>query len=183
VELTSWQGDLVRLRAVEPEDLEAFVANDADVPAARAGHRVYPPRSSWAAGEWIRQEVEKSNDGDEFRLAIESVASGELVGALNTHRCDPTHGTCSYGISIIGWAQRQGFGREAVVLVLRYLFGERRYQKCTIGVYGFNDASVAFHQALGFTIEGRVRQAFFAMGTFHDEVIMGITADEFWKRY
>ncbi|MHB8467212.1 MAG: GNAT family N-acetyltransferase [Acidimicrobiales bacterium] len=179
--MPAWQGDKVRLRALEPDDVDAFVAADADTDTARAGWRIFPPRSEWGAREWVQQATQHANDGDEFRVAVESLASGDVVGTLNTHRCDPVHGTCSYGITIFSWAQHQGYGREAVVLVLRYLFGERRYQKCTVGVYGFNDGSVAFHEALGFRVEGRIRRAFFALGEHHDEVLLGITVEEFDK--
>jgi RimJ/RimL family protein N-acetyltransferase len=179
---SAWEGERVRLRAVEPSDLEAFVANDAETDEARAGWRVFPPRSAWAANEWIQQVTQAANDGDEFRLAIESRGSGEVVGMINTTLCDPHHGTCSYGIAIFPWAQRQGFGREAVTLVLRYLFGERRYQKCTVTVYGFNDVSLAFHRALGFQVEGRIRRARFAAGEYHDDTVLGITSEEFFQR-
>jgi RimJ/RimL family protein N-acetyltransferase len=183
VELNAWSGALVELRAVEEGDLEAFVANDRDTAAAQRTSRIYPPRSTWAAEQWIRQETEKANDGDEVRLAIVARASGELVGTINTSRCDPIHGTFGYGIAIFDWAQRQGYGREAVVLFLRYMFGERRYQKCTVGVYSFNDDSVRFHQAVGFTQEGRIRRTHMAAGTLHDEIVLGITAEEFASRW
>lgn len=178
--MNGWEGELVRLRAIEPRDVDAIGA-DSDTDTARAGWRVFPPRSAWATGEWVRKTTEQSSDGDDFRVAIEALASGELVGNLNTYGCRPVDGTCSYGITLFSWAQRQGYGREAVVLVLRYLFGERRYQKCTVGAYGFNDGSVAFHEALGFKIEGRIRRAHFALGTYHDEIVLGITTEEFEK--
>ena len=178
-----WVGDRVRLRALEPADVDAFIANDADTDGARSGWRVFPPRSAWAAAEWVEQSTRAANDGDEFRLAIEALGSGELVGTLNTHGCDPAAGTCSYGISVFPWARRKGYGGDAIVVLLRYLFGERRYQKCTVGAYAFNDGSVAFHRALGFREEGRIRRAHFAAGRHWDEVVLGITVEEFTERW
>lgn len=174
--MSAWEGERVRLRAFESSDVDALMTADADTDTARLGWRVFPPRP-------VEAFEPKPHDGDDFRLAIESLASKELVGAITTHRCDPVHGTCMYGITVFPWAHRQGYGREAVVLVLRYLFGERRYQKCTVGVFGFNDASVAFHEALGFQHEGRLRRMWFAMGEHHDEVVMGITVEEFVRRW
>jgi RimJ/RimL family protein N-acetyltransferase len=168
---------------VEPTDVDAFVANDADAAGAQAGWRVFPPRSAWAAAQWVEQVTRASNDDDEFRLAIEALGSGELVGTLNTHGCDLAAGTCSYGIDVFAWARRQGYGTDAVVVLLRYLFGERRYQKCTIGVYEFNAASVAFHAALGFIVEGRVRRAHFSAGRHWDEIVLGLTSEEFAARW
>ncbi len=176
-----WEGRLVRLRALEPGDVEAFVAGDADTEGARAGWRIFPPRSLAVAAEWVEQASRAANDGDEFRLAIE--AGGELVGSINSHSCDPVVGTCSYGIGVFPWARRQGYGRDAVIVLLRYLFGERRYQKCTVSTPAFNEASVAFHQALGFQVEGRIRRTVFTDGQHWDEVVLGITAEEYASRH
>ncbi len=140
----------MRLRAVEPSDLDAFVAADADTDGAQAGWRVFAPRPLWAAQEWVAQAGRSANDGDEVRLAIESLGASEVVGTINTHTCDLSAGTFSYGVAVFPWQRRQGYGRDAVVVMLRYLFGERRYQKCTIGVYEFNDVSIAMHLSLGF---------------------------------
>ena len=69
---------------------------------------------------------------------------------------------------------------EAVRLVLRWAFGEARYQKCDVTIYEFNEASVAFHRHLGFAEEGRRRRAVYTAGGFYDELLFGITAEEFW---
>ncbi len=174
--MSLWEGRLVRLRALEPGDVDAFVAADADTDGARAGWRIFPPRSHAVTAEWVEQASRAANDGDEFRLGIE--AGGEVVGSINSHSCEPVAGTFSYGITVFPWARRQGYGRDAAVVLLRYLFGERRYQKCTVGTPSFNEASVAFHRALGFQEEGRIRRAVFTDGRHWDEVILGITAEE-----
>ena len=178
-----WEGSRVRLRAIEPGDVDAFIAADEDGAGSRSGWRVWPPRSRWAVGEWIRQGSESGEDGDEVRLVVEAIASGEVVGTLNTQQCDPTAGTFGYGVTIWPWQRRQGYASDAVVVVLRYLFGERRYQKCTVGVLDTNEASIALHRSLGFTEEGRVRRAHFRAGRYHDEVLFGMTVEEFEQRW
>jgi RimJ/RimL family protein N-acetyltransferase len=178
-----WVGERIRLRAIEPADVDAFVANDADTDGARSGWRVFAPRSSWAATQWVEQATAVANDGDEFRLGIEALDGGELVGTLNTHSCNVVAGTFGYGLALFAWARRRGYGTEAIVMVMGYLFGERRYQKCTVGVYEFNDASLAFHAALGFQEEGRIRRAHFTAGRHWDEVVLGMTAEEYAARW
>jgi len=178
-----WEGERVRLQALEPGDVEVFTAADADTDGARAGWRVFPPRSSWAAGQWIEQATMATNDGDDFRVAIAALATGDVVGTLNTHSCDGAAGTCSYGIAVFPWQRRQGYASDAIVVVLRYLFGERRYQKCTVGVLAFNDASVALHESLGFQVEGRIRRARFVGGQHHDEIMLGLTVEEYAARW
>jgi RimJ/RimL family protein N-acetyltransferase len=178
-----WTGTRVRLRAPEPSDADAFMAAEEDGEGTRAGWRVFPPRSRAATEEWLRQAAEQSVEGDEFRVVVESLATTEVVGTLNTHSCDPGAGTCSYGVTIWPWHRRCGYASDAVVVALRYLFGERRYQKCTVGVLAFNDASVALHRSLGFREEGRVRRAHFRAGRHWDEVLFGLTTEEFEERW
>jgi RimJ/RimL family protein N-acetyltransferase len=177
-----WEGERVRLRALELTDVDAFWAADDDGEGSRSGWRVFPPRSRWAAGEWVRLHAEASHDGDEFRLAIESLSSRDVVGTLNTQECDAAAGTFGYGVTIWPWHRRMGYASDAVTVLLRYLFGERRYQKCTVGVLAFNEASLALHRSLGFAEEGRVRRAQFRAGRHWDEVILGITVEEFAGR-
>ena len=175
-----WAGARVRLRAPDPADAEVFLAADDDGEGTRAGWRVFPPRARWAVEEWLRQG---SDDGDDFRVVVESLASGEVVGTLNTHGCDPVAGTCGYGVTIWPWHRRCGYASDAVVVALRYLFGERRYQKCTVGVIAFNDASIALHRSLGFREEGRIRRAHFRAGAHWDEIVYGLTVEEFAERF
>ena len=56
---------------------------------------------------------------------------------------------------------------------------ELRYEKVDVEVYGFNDGSLAFHDALRFVREGVRRGSYYTRGSRHDVVQLGLTADEF----
>ena len=105
--------------------------------------------------------------------------TGEVVGDLTTHNCDARVGSFSYGITIRRERRRCGYASEAIALVLRYYFRELRYQKATVTVYSFNEASARLHESLGFQLEGRIRRTVFTDGQRCDELIYGITAEEF----
>ncbi len=64
-----------------------------------------------------------------------------------------------------------------------YMFGERRFHKCEVRIYAFNEASIALHHKIGFQAEGRLREHEFFAGRHHDLVIMGLTVDEFAARH
>src|SRR5438128_275296 len=103
-----WEGERVRLRAVEPGDVDAFRETDEDTDGVRAGWRLHPPRSVARSVAWFDAESSAQPDGDDFRVVIEALASGEAVGTLNTNLCNPVNGTCSYGVAVFPWHRRQG---------------------------------------------------------------------------
>jgi RimJ/RimL family protein N-acetyltransferase len=176
-----WQGSRVRLRAVEPEDWKIFNQWDLDTETARDCYWIPFPKSQEAARKWALDLSLTAPEGDVFRFVIENL-EGELVGTINTHDCVPRNGTFSYGLAIRREYQRQGYASEAIRLVLRYFFQELRYQKCTVGVYDFNLASIKLHESLGFQPEGRLRRIYFSGGEYHDGINLGITREEFEER-
>jgi RimJ/RimL family protein N-acetyltransferase len=74
---------------------------------------------------------------------------------------------------------RKGYASEAILLVLRYYFLELGYQKVTATVYSFNTPSISLHERLGFQPEGRVRRTVYTQGQHFDELIFGMTREEF----
>lgn len=173
-----WQGKRVRLRALEPSDWEVYFAWNQDDDQARSVSSIPLPQSMEAVRQWAQQEATRKPEGDAFRFVIEN-ETGEVVGDLTSHHCDSRVGAFSYGITIRREYRRRGYAAEAIALVLRYYFSELRYQKATVSVYSFNDESAHLHEKLGFQLEGRIRRTVFTNGELFDELVYGITAEEF----
>ncbi len=177
-----WQGELVRLRAIEPGDWEAHFAWDHDSEMARRLDHIPFPQSTEATRAWAGRTTTRAPEGDLFHFVIENTA-GELVGSLGTHFCNARNGTWEYGIAIRAEHQRQGYAGEAIRLMLRYFFEELRYQKALAWVYSFNEPSIRLHQSLGFQQEGCLRRMIYTDGRYFDNLAFGLTDDEFAARY
>lgn len=171
-----FQGTQVRLRAGEPTD--DLIFRDWDRDDTDGGRLLYEIRFPAPRLDGHIAAEAKAHDGDNFPFTIETM-SGEVVGAIHIHHANLRCGTFMYGISIFPSYRRKGYAFEAIRLVLRYYFDERRYQKCTAEVYSFNEASALLHERLGFTLEGRLRRMIFTGGAFHDTLLYGITREEF----
>jgi RimJ/RimL family protein N-acetyltransferase len=176
-----WEGERVRLRGIEPGDWEAFMRFEQWSDDVRAGGQSLLPRSAERYRQWAAEQAAKAPQAgaDEFELAIESLAEECLVGGIGTGQCDRVAGTFGYGLGIGRPHQRRGYASEAIVLLLRYIFGECRYQKCNVVVLAYNTASLELHARLGFVVEGRRRRAVFVGGRHHDEMLLGLTVEEF----
>ena len=175
---SSWQGERVRLRGVEPPESQLLMEFNDETSVLRNNDRLHPPRSK--AGYLKLAETSSATpDDDEFGLGIEALDQGRLVGGLGTHGVDKTAGVFSYGIAIGAPFQRRGYATDAITVLLRYMFGERRFQKCNIHIYAFNTASLDLHRQYGFVDEGLRRRSQFFAGTYHDVVLLGLTVEEY----
>jgi RimJ/RimL family protein N-acetyltransferase len=172
-----WTGKRVRLRGIEPDDWTAFMrfAHDEE----RLGDLLHAPRSAEGYRAWTKEQAAGNPDGDCFQLAVEAVDTGEIVGTVGSHHADPRAGRFEYGVTMGADHRRKGYAAEAVVMLLRFMFAERRFHKCGARVFAHNEASLALQRRLGFIEEGRLRDHAFFAGRHHDVVIMGMLADEF----
>jgi RimJ/RimL family protein N-acetyltransferase len=179
-----WIGDKVQLRAREPRDADVIplFEHSAD---ERSGWMILPPRSRVAARKAVEESAE-TRPGPrtlELDLGIARREDDLLVGGINVSEVDQTNGTFSYGVGIGREHKGNGYAAEAVLLVMRFMFDERRFQKCEARVYDYNSASISLHRKLGFVAEGRLRRHLFLAGEYHDELIFGMTAEEFHQLY
>ena len=106
--------------------------------------------------ERVSQRLLNANETMAYFWMIETI-DGQHVGYINTFDCDRRVGRFKYAVMIKRPFWRRGYAREAVTLVLRYYFRELRYQKVAVLVYSFNEQSIRLHQALGFSLDGRLR--------------------------
>ncbi|MFJ8922986.1 GNAT family N-acetyltransferase [Streptomyces sp. NPDC102415] len=173
-----WSGKRIRLRAIEPDDWTAFMRFALD--EERTGDLLNPPRSAESFRAWAKEQATTAKpDSDRFGLAIEALDTGEMVGAVGSHQADPRAGCFEYGVTIGADHRRKGYAGEAVVMLLRFMFAERRYHKCEARIFAHNEASLRLHGQLDFVEEGRLRDHVFLAGRHHDLVMVGMLAEEF----
>lgn len=178
-----WAGVSVRLRPPEPDDERVFARFHEHSADQRNEGIIRPPM---AVAELVRAAAEHVRDSrppDTFQLTIERISDGSVIGGIATQNVDRRSGNFSYGIIIGHEHQQHGYATEAITILLTYMFGECRYNKCEVGTYEFNTGSIALHRKLGFVEEGRLRKHFYSAGSFHDMILMGLTVDEFADRH
>lgn len=173
-----WDGARIRLRGVEARDAEAHYRFNLTEDYGLID-QIYPPGSFARAQEWATAKTQAGFTDETYTFQMESIETGELVGGIATHDCDPRAGVLSYGLHVFAEHRGHGYAKEAICLVLRYYFQERRYQKANVGVYSLNEPSIRLHEALGFQPEGRIRRAVFTGGAHVDLLWYGLTVEEF----
>ncbi len=75
---------------------------------------------------------------------------------------------------------RQGIMREALGAIITYAFANTEIHRIEAVVNGANESSKELLHALGFTLEGTLRQRFYFADRYWDDVYFGLLKDE-WR--
>ncbi len=173
-----WQGEKTRLRPWRLDDAELRFMASLDSPT-RQLHQdgIELPTSVELQKAWL-EKAAAYKDEDMIRLAMDNL-EGVTVGWVTLHSRDPKNGTFGFGVAVYRGYKGQGYAVDAVRTLLKYGFWEQRYQKCNSVCFHTNAASIRMHQKLGFIEEGRIRRNCFFNGQYHDDVLFGMTREEF----
>ena len=174
-----WQGERTRLRPFRLEDADLRFKASLDSPTRQAhADGIELPTSVELQRAWLEKVSGCQDDGSIVLFATENLA-GVTVGWISLHSRDPKNGTFSFGIAVYRDHRGHGYAVDAAWLLLKYGFWEQRYQKCNSVCLADNTASMRMHIKLGFTEEGRRRRNSFFNGEYHDDVMFGMTREEF----
>lgn len=176
-----WQGAKIRLRAIEEFDCDFFhnALQAAEIQKYDSDIRV--PMSRKACLEFAREQASKGNDNTSPFLIIEDL-QGNPVGMATPSLEDRRVGVFTCGMFILPEYQKLGYAREALSLILKFYFGQLRCQKFNASVYSYNESSNRMCEKLGFVLEGRRRHTVYTDGQYYDELLYGLTAEEYFAQ-
>lgn len=167
------EGELVRLRAVEPTDGPDLNAELGD-PEVLDGLLLPFPQSQAA---W-REFVEASRGGDDLLLTIETLEDRRPIGGCGLRRIDARARTANLGIWIAKGSWDRGYGTDATRVMCRFAFRHMGLQRIQLDVFETNPRAVRAYEKVGFKEEGRLRRAHFVGGRHVDTIVMGLLAEE-----
>lgn len=174
-----WQNELVRLRSIQERDWEGHYYNRFDTPARRLlNYEVELPPTKEEAKEFTEKFKSFAPGTGRLMFTIEN-HGGECVGGINLSSIDERNGTFGIGMQIDRDHRHKGYGTAAMRIVLRYAFFERRLNKYYGHVLEGNIASAKMLKKLGCVEEGRQRQMVYTDGKYHDQILFGLTREEF----
>ena len=117
-------------------------------------------------------------------LLIETIVDPHVVGfvrytLMRFPDADMPHPEIGFGITEVG-ARKQGLAKEAVGLLVGYLFAGYTSERISAITDAENRPAQKLLEALGFRREGVLRRASFRDGQWCDMVIYGLLRDE-WQ--
>ncbi|NGP45672.1 GNAT family N-acetyltransferase [Bacillaceae bacterium SIJ1] len=174
-----WQDDKVRFRSIHPDDWESDYTEKFDTPARRLLEcSTELPPTVTDSKKFTEENTDFSSTNGRIMFTLENLG-GENVGGINLNSIDERNGTFSIGIVIDKKHRGQGYGTNAMKILLKYAFLERRLHKFNDYVLEGNEASAQMLRKLGCLQEGVRRQVAYINGQHMDFILFGMTKDEF----
>ena len=132
------------------EQIQRYIGlyHDPDV-TDRAGFIIAVPESLEPLGEVVINNIDLDNRSGNIRIVLLSEGS-----------------------------TGQGYGSEAMRLMVDYGFRILGLHRIELGVYAFNPRAIHVYEKIGFKREGVLRDSLFFDDEFHDQIIMSILEHE-----
>lgn len=171
-------GDRIRLRHVEKEDLPQFVEwlND---PEISQGLSMHTPLSMAEEENWFDKMLKSPNEERPLCIEARQDDGWQLIGNSGFFSIDWRNRNAELGLFIGDknyWDQ--GYGTEGVRLLLRHGFSTLNLHRIFLRVFEDNPRAIRAYEKAGFIHEGRQRQAEYHDGQFHDVLFMSVLRPE-----
>lgn len=149
-------GEKVLLRPIEPEDFPTLVAwgNDAELTAYIEEDY---PRSVAECPEWYQNG--KANRHSQRFAIVGTSKEDRLIGDVELDHIAWRSGDAELRIRIGDkeyWDQ--GYGTEAVLLLVEHAFERMNLSRIYLRVFSFNKRAIRCYEKCGFRKEGRMRR-------------------------
>ena len=172
-------GKKIILRAIEEEDLALIHqwSNDPEINYNLGGWHF--PSSRQDQQKWFQSLSLKNNDQ---RFAIETKEDG-LIGMANLVDINWKDRNAFHGI-LLGFKEirGKGYGVDTIMTINKYAFEELGLKRLDSTIIAYNEASLhVYLTKCGWKKEGVKKDFYFRKNTWGDQVIMGITSEDYFQ--
>lgn len=172
-------GERIFLRRITDTDVDYFLKAVSDPKIRRL-----TGTTSFFTKPQIEQAIEKwSLDDSRIDLVICLKSDFKVIGDLAIMDVDYRERKGSFRIAIADEAyMSNGYGSEALHLIIPYMFNTLNLRKININVYAYNERAIKTYEKLGFLREGVIREDLYFDGEYHDNILMGLFKHEYIPR-
>lgn len=167
------EGRTIRLRAVEPGDIDLMYAWENDCAIWPVSGTTEP-----FARHQLERFIELQQDAGIFRsgqlrLIVETQADSKAIGAVDLFEFDPVSRRAGIGILIYEQSERgRGYASDTLETLCRYTRDTLRMHQLWCNVGAGNEASLRLFRSAGFTEVGVKRDWQWHPDGYQDEVML-----------
>ena len=172
-ELPQLEGSRLFLRSITWEDANGILEVFGDPRVIQ--YWSSPKLENLSAAGLLIEEIERLfEDRELFQWGICSKDTGEILGTCTLWQLDQGNLRAELGIAIRSRSWGQGYGREALNLLMDFGFEILQLNRLEADVDPNNERSLALFEGLGFRREGYLRERWQIAGQAQDSVLLGL---------
>jgi diamine N-acetyltransferase len=164
------EGNQIRLRAIEPEDLDFLYEIENNELFWEVSH-TQTPFSRFLLKQYIENCHLDIYEARQLRLLIETKDSTQSVGLIDIFDFNPQHKRAGVGIVIHEKYQSKGYASEALELLIKYSFTNLQLHQLFANIAKDNQKSISLFKKHHFKMVGSKSDWLFINGTFKDEIL------------
>lgn len=164
-------GEHIRLRAMEPEDLEVMYAMENDSQTWDITN-FSVPYSKFVLKQYIENSQCDMFADRQLRMVIVRCEDEAVVGTIDITDFAPMHARGEIGIAVRKEYQGNGYAKEALKLICDYAFGFLYLKQLIVHVTSDNEKSIQLFKSCGFEQCGLLKEWWRVGGSYKDVVLM-----------
>lgn len=161
----------IRLRALEPEDLDVLYRWENDPSLWEVGDTL-APYSRYLLKEYIANSHQGIYESHQLRMMIELINEQRPVGLIDLFDFEPRHARAACGILIDPACQGEGLATEALRLMMEYAFSHLRLHQLYVHIPVTNEPSKRLFTRCGFKESGILKDWTITSDGYSDVWIM-----------
>ncbi len=151
------ENESIRLRALEPEDLEFLYKWENDTSLWEYGNTL-TPFSKFVLRQYLENATLDIFEAKQIRMIIEDKDTKKPVGTIDLYDFEPFHNRAGIGILIDEDFQRKGYASQALVQMKEYAFQFLKMDQLYAYIPMLNIPSVHLFRKCGFEESGLLRK-------------------------
>lgn len=161
---------IIRLRAIEPEDLDLLYRIENDRRLWNVGISNVP-YSRYALHDYVANASDDIYTDRQVRMIIENTES-EIVGIVDLVNFDPSNRRAEVGLIILDAFRRQGYGRSTLTQIADYALNVLHLHQLFAYVDLRNEASYHLFKVMGYKESLRIKDWLYDGREYHDALLM-----------
>ena len=164
------QGNFIKLRALEPEDLEFLFQIENNEIFWEVSH-TQTPFSKFVLKNYLENAHLDIYETKQLRLIIEEKSNANKVGMIDLFDFNPQHKRAGIGILIHPDSQQKGFASEALSILIQYAFTHLHLHQWFANILTDNEKSLQLFMKYSFKKVGIKKEWIFSEGKMKDEIL------------
>jgi Acetyltransferases, including N-acetylases of ribosomal proteins len=151
------ENEIIRLRALEPEDLEFLYKWENDTSLWEYGNTL-SPFSKYVLHQYLENATLDIYEAKQIRMIVEDKSSGLPAGTIDLYDFEPFHNRAGIGILIDEAYQGKSYATQALDLLKEYAFQFLKMDQIYAFIPASNVPSLRLFRKCGFQESGLLKK-------------------------